>query len=99
MRSFDLPAEIGQEIFRHLFSGQIIKIRAHDESTITDEKGTRKVVNFLRNRTVGLNILFVSKACLADAKPAVLTMAKFDVDLDEICSNLESNDLAHPNTV
>lgn len=37
---------------------------------------------FARDKAMGLNILFASKTCLAEAKPVLLAKATFDIDFD-----------------
>ncbi|KAJ9605593.1 hypothetical protein H2200_010250 [Cladophialophora chaetospira] len=81
--SFDgLPAEIRLQVYRYLFQGRTIIIRAQDNTFATDRFEPERRVKICRDRALGLNIMFASKMCLAEAKQALLNMATFNVDLN-----------------
>ena len=86
----DFPPEIRLNVYANLFSGLTIIVRAKDETTINDESGTHNKINIYRDRAMGLNVLFASKACMAEGKPCVLSRATFDVDLHEMRALEES---------
>ena len=76
---FDLPPEIRNKIYRFLFKGQEIAIRHNDKTTTWQDSGKVVVKKWLsRDRALGLNILFASKATLAEARPMLLVLASFE---------------------
>lgn len=75
----DLPAEIRNKIYRYLFNGQEIAIRHDDKTTTWQDSGRVVVKRWLsRDRALGLNILFASKATLAEARPMLLVLGSFE---------------------
>ncbi|KAJ9605569.1 hypothetical protein H2200_010226 [Cladophialophora chaetospira] len=69
----DLAPELRIQIYRFLFNGQIVKVN-------------RKYEWEQRDRKLGLNILFTSKLCLAEAKPILLAMAVFQLRMFNLLS-------------
>ncbi|KIW94936.1 uncharacterized protein Z519_04916 [Cladophialophora bantiana CBS 173.52] len=71
---FDLPPRIRINVDRALARGQTVVTRRDDR------EATKRSI--CRDRGIGLNLVFVSKACLAEAKPTLLSEATFDVDFN-----------------
>jgi hypothetical protein len=81
---FDLAPETRVEVYRQLFKGQVIMIRGQDEVM---ERRREKKKRFERDRAMGLNIMFVSRTCLAEAKATILSVATFDINLTSMLRN------------
>lgn len=73
-RFLDLPAEIQQGVYQALFQGQVIVVNRDYYSRYRQRGGWWG----LRRRTMGLNILFVSKKCRNEAKPVLFSAATFE---------------------
>ncbi|OCT48604.1 hypothetical protein CLCR_04006 [Cladophialophora carrionii] len=82
---FDLAPEARVEVYRQLFKGHVIVIRGQDEIIVRRRR--EKLKRFERDHAMGLNILFVSKACLAEAKPVALSVATFDINFTSMLRN------------
>lgn len=92
----DLAPETRSQIYHHLFRGQKVVIRKKDaigkEERARGKYSRRQIARgkITRDRAMGLNILFVCKAVLAEAKPVLLTDATFDLDFDSLISRAYS---------
>ena len=74
----DLAPEIRSEIYRQLFKGQLIIIRGKD--FVIKGKKKEKMMRYERDRSIGLNMMLVSKTCLVEVKAAALSVGVFDVN-------------------
>jgi hypothetical protein len=81
---FDLAPETRVEVYRQLFKGQVIMIRGQDEVM---GRNREKKKRFERDRAMGLNIMFVSRTCLAEAKATILSVATFDINFTSMLRN------------
>lgn len=89
---FDLAAETRNQIYHHLFDGQLIHIREKDDGDEIEEQPEDwpnkphgvppKWLIIRRNKAMGLNLLLASKQWLAEAKPILLNSATFDIKVD-----------------
>jgi hypothetical protein len=90
---FDLATETRNQIYHHLFDGQLIHIREKDDPDEIEEQAEDCPNNHYkappamwlmvrRNQAMGLNLLLASKQCLAEAKPILLGSATFDIKVD-----------------
>ena len=88
---FDLAPEIRNEIYHHLFDD--LKVTVQKKDTDHFYPGRPPVRTIVRQRMMGLNIIFVSKQCYAEARPILLSAAEFN-----IVTNRPSCDLSDPGT-
>ncbi len=77
---FDIAPEIRNQVYHHLFEGKEIVIRQNDYKVVWQNDETVHINNFERNRSLGLNILFVSKQTHVEAKSILMGTAIFDLD-------------------
>jgi hypothetical protein len=75
MSLFDLPPEIRNRIYHHLFKGIVVPAIVATSSSIGPD--------VWRDRTMGLNMLLASKKCLSEAKPILFAGATFYFDLGD----------------
>jgi len=81
----DLPLELRNMVYRSLFSGQDVSLRKDDQDSMVEFHKPRFLVPTIqRNQSLGLNILFVSKACLLEAKAALLNEANFYLEFNQL---------------
>ncbi|KAK4946310.1 hypothetical protein LTR10_014508 [Elasticomyces elasticus] len=81
----NLPLEIRNMIYSCLFTGQDVTLRTDDRKQSVDLYKPRFVVpQIRRDRSLGLNILLVSKACSVDSKAILLNKANFHLEFDQI---------------
>ncbi|KAK5445343.1 hypothetical protein LTS15_010124 [Exophiala xenobiotica] len=91
---FDLATETRNQIYHHLFDGQLIHIREKDDPDEIEEQAEDCPNNHYkappamwlmvrRNQAMGLNLLLASKQCLAEAKPILLGSATFTTPRQE----------------
>ncbi|KAJ9605566.1 ferrochelatase hem15 [Cladophialophora chaetospira] len=79
----DLAPEIRNQIYYLLFDGQRVTIRdkATKDAPRTRPRNSQPKPDTWGPCTAGTNIIFASKQCLAEAKPILLSVADFDVDI------------------
>lgn len=77
---FDLPPEIRNNIYHQLFDGQKVDVCAKDIEYSEYRRQQNERIH-PRDRRMGLNIIYVSKQCLQEARPILLSTAEFGVDL------------------
>ncbi|KAI1612679.1 hypothetical protein EDD36DRAFT_243730 [Exophiala viscosa] len=87
---FGLPLEVRNLVYQSLFAGQDISLRKDDHKSIVEFHKPRFVMpQIRRDRSLGLNILLVSKACLHEAKAALLNEANFYLEFNQLNTLLE----------
>ncbi|KAJ9605564.1 hypothetical protein H2200_010221 [Cladophialophora chaetospira] len=76
---FDLAPEVRNLIYHYLFDRKIV-IRETDFKVVHYDGELVRIPIFRRDRSLGSNILFVSKRFHAEAKPILMSVATFDLD-------------------
>ena len=78
---YDLPPETRNFIYLCLFRGQNIPLGVRSRPTVLGRLHSPGNKHSGCGKSLGLNILFVSKACFAEAKPVLFKTATFDLGL------------------
>ncbi|KIV83078.1 hypothetical protein PV11_05137 [Exophiala sideris] len=86
----NLPIEIRNMVYSCLFTGQDVTLRTDDRKQTVDLYKPRFVVpQIRRDRSLGLNILLVSKACSVEAKAVLFNEANFYLEFNQLSTLLE----------